>query len=246
MIYNKKAPFHKAIILTIKRRPEKLKNTLKELKKAKINNIEIMYGIDGMIDIDNRENLIKENIIHSNFKRIVWNAGTNGSIGNYLSYIRIFEKIISDTYLILEDDIKVDRTFLEDLDRILINTKEMEWDFLYLGMSNITLRKRGKWGIIKKIGEYTIYDPSVNAEKTNGEMYGNFGLLVKPKAARVWLNGALPMTQASDSRLGSLVTGIKHAADHPTLYQKIDKKLKAYVIYPPLIKYTTAVSDTSL
>ena len=51
-----------------------------------------------------------------------------------------------------------------------------------------------------------------------------FGLYVKPKTAQVWLDGCFPMKQASDSRLGSLITGIAHTIDHPTLFQKKEKK----------------------
>jgi hypothetical protein len=48
---NETPPFKKAIVLTLKRRPDKIKNTLKEVKKAKIKDIEVVYGIDGLTDI---------------------------------------------------------------------------------------------------------------------------------------------------------------------------------------------------
>lgn len=239
---------NKIIVLNLKRRPEKLKKVKNELKKHNLlNKTHIITAIDGL-EL-NKKKLIEKNIIHKNFERFTWNAGTLGSIGNYLSFVEIFKKISKNT-LILEDDVYFHPDFNNIFNKVLkfIESKNIEWDVIYFGISNVTLKKKmSKWKVVEDFGEtHKILDPSFTSIVDNGDLYGMFGLYISPKAAKIWLDGCFPMKQASDSRLGSLITGIAHTIDFPTLYQKKEKKLKALVIYPPIIKYTNFVSDTSL
>lgn len=235
-------------LLNLKRRPDKLKKVKDELKKHKLlHKTQIITAVDGL-ELNKKE-LIEKNIIHQNFEKFTWNAGTLGSIGNYLSFVEIFKKI-SGNSLILEDDVYFHPEFETLFLNILkfIQSKKIEWDVIYLGISNVTLKKKmNKWKVIEEFGKtHKILDPSFTSLVDNGDLYGMFGLYIKPKTAKVWLDGCFPMKQASDSRLGSLITGISHTIDFPTLFQQKEKKLKALVIYPPIIKYTNYVSDTSL
>ena len=239
------------LVLNLKRRPEKLKKVQIELKKHNLlKNTKIITAVDGL-DLNKKE-LIEKNIIHKNFEKITWNAGTLGSIGNYLSFVDIFKKVSkkSKNTLILEDDVYFHPDFTNIFFDILqfIKSKNLEWDVIYFGISNVTLKKKlSKWKVLEEFQDkYKILDPSFNGVIDNGDLYGMFGLYIKPKVAKGWLDGCLPMKQASDSRLGSLITGISHTIDFPTLFQTKEKKLKALVIYPPIIKYTNYVSDTSL
>lgn len=236
------------LVLNLKRRPEKLKNVKNELKKHNLlKKTKIITAVDG-IQL-NKKKLIEKNIIHKNFEKITWNAGTLGSIGNYLSFIEIFKNISRNT-LILEDDVYFHPDFINMFHNILtfIEKKNIHWDVIYFGISNVTLKKKlNKWKVVEEFnGTHKILDPSFTSIVDNGDLYGMFGLYIKPKTAKIWLEGCLPMKQASDSRLGSLITGISHTIDFPTLFQIKEKKLKALVIYPPIIKYTNYVSDTSL
>ena len=239
---------NKIYLLNLKRRPEKLEKVKKELKKhGLLKKTEIVYGIDGL-NIDKKE-LIQKNIIHKNFEKFIWNAGTLGSIGNYLSYVKIFEKV-KENCLILEDDIILHPQFEKIFHDLLyfINSKKLEWDVIYFGISNVTIKKNFKnWSKVAEFNNtYKIYDPSNTSIVNNGDLYGMFGLYITPKASKVWLDKCFPMKQASDSRLGSLITGKVHTIDFPTLFQIQEKKLKALVIYPSIIKYSNLISDTSL
>lgn len=236
------------LVLNLKRRPEKLKNVKNELKKHNLlKKTTFFEAIDGL-ELNKKE-LIDKNIIHKNFEKITWNAGTLGSIGNYLSFIKIF-KTITQNSLILEDDVYFHPDFTNLFSNILkfIQSKQIEWDVIYFGISNVTLKKKlNKWKVVEEFnGTHKILDPSFTSIIDNGDLYGMFGLYIKPNVAKIWLEECLPMKQASDSRLGSLITGISHTIDFPTLFQIKEKKLKALVIYPPIIKYTNYVSDTSL
>ena len=239
---------NKIYLLNLKRRPAKLITVKKELIKHNLlKKTEIIYGVDGL-ELDKMD-LIQKNIIHQNFKNFTWNAGTLGSIGNYLSFVKIFEKV-KENSLILEDDVYFHHDFQKLFHDLLyyINSQKLEWDVIYFGISNVTIKKNmSKWSLVAQFNDiYKIYDPSKTSITNNGDLYGMFGLYITPKAAKIWLDGCFPMKQASDSRLGSLITGKTHTIDFPTLFQKKKKKLKALVIYPPIINYTNYISDTSL
>lgn len=239
---------NKIYLLNLKRRLEKLQKVKTELKKHNLlKKTEIVYGIDGL-NIDKKE-LIEKNIIHKNFEKFTWNAGTVGSIGNYLSFAKIFEKVTQNS-LILEDDIILHPQFEKLFYDLLhyINSQKLEWDVIYFGISNVTIKKNmSKWKAVAEFNDtYKIYDPSYTSIVNNGDLYGMFGLYITPKTAKIWLDGCFPMKQASDSRLGSLITGKAHTIDFPTLFQKKEKKLKALVIYPSIINYSNIISDTSL
>ena len=239
---------NKIYLLNLKRRPEKLQKVKKELKKhGLLKKTEIVYGVDGL-NINKKE-LIEKNIIHKNFERFIWNAGTLGSIGNYLSFAKIFEKIKQNS-LLLEDDIILHPQFEKLFYDLLhfINSQKLEWDVIYFGISNVTIKKNSKnWSMVAEFNNiYKIYDPCNTSLLNNGDLYGMFGLYITPKAAKLWLDGCFPMKQASDSRLGSLITGKAHTIDFPTLFQMKEKKLKALVIYPNIINYSNIISDTSL
>jgi len=238
----------KIFLLNLKRRPEKLKKVKEELKKHNLlKKTQIITAIDGLNL--NKSKLIENNIIHKNFEKFIWNAGTLGSIGNYLSFVEIFKKIDQNS-LILEDDVYFHPNFVNIFNQLLefLKKKKIDWDIIYLGISNVTLKKKmSKWKILETFSNtYRIFDPSFTSIIDNGDLYGMFGLYITPKVAKEWLNGCFPMKQASDSRLGSLITGISNTIDFPTLNKKNDKKLKALVIYPNIIKYTNYISDTSL
>lgn len=237
----------KIFLLNLKRRKEKLVRTKKQLKKYHlIKYTQIFYAVDGL-EL-NKKKLIQKNIIHKNFQNFTWNAGTLGSIGNYLSYYHIFNKINQNT-LIIEDDIIFVENFYYLFKQILnhIEINKLEWDVIYFGISNITLKQKyKKWKKISSFEKYQILDPSFTNIIDNGDIYGMFGIYIKPNVAKIWLHNCFPMTQASDQRLASFITGIKHSIDHPTLFQNKQKLLKALVIYPPIIQYTNHISDTSL
>lgn len=245
LIFYQRYPWKETIVLNLKRREKKFNITKAQLSKWNIYNIKRWEAIDGQ-KLDDQPILMQKGILHPNFKKYKWDAQKKGAIGNYLSFINIHSYILesnNDYTLILEDDIILDHSFYTNFNLLWNSIKNDDWDLIYLGISNVTISKTKKdWKFYKKINDtFKIYVPFAN----NGELYGNFGLLVKPKVSKIWLENCLPITQASDSRMGSLVCGRKLSVDKPNEIQNITKQLNALVVYPPLISYTFSVSDTS-
>lgn len=233
-------PWSEVIVLNLERRLEKFYTTKSQLLKHNITNIIRWEAVDGST-LKNYENYL-----HPNFQIYKWDARKRGAVGNYLSFIQIHNHIVDkNNYLtlILEDDIVLDDNFTKNFYLMWNLIKDDDWDLIYLGISNVTISKtKDKWIFYKKINDtFSLYTPYAE----NGELYGNFGLLIKPIVSKTWLQNSLPITQASDSKLGSLVCGKKISVDNPSKIQSIPKELKALVIYPPLITYTFYISDTS-
>ena len=232
-------------LLNLKRREDKLNNTLIELNNNNITkNIIVIHGIDGL-KLPEQKTLVKQNILHENFLKYKWIAQKRGAIANYLSMVEIYKNILknnSEINLIIEDDIIITKDFwnvINDFKNLYFN----DWDLIYLGISNLTIyNTKNNWKLFKKINDiYSLYIPDSN----NGSLYGNFGLMVKKKVAEIWLNNYLPITQASDSRLGSFVTGKVDSIDNIGKIITSEPKLKGYIIYPPIITYTFKISDTN-
>jgi GR25 family glycosyltransferase involved in LPS biosynthesis len=243
-INNTQLLWDKIYLLNLKRRKDKLNKVLNELENNNIQNIHIIYGIDG-VKLPEQKILVKNKILHPNFLKYKWVAQNRGAIGNYLSMSKIYQNIInnnSQISLIFEDDIIINKDFwkvINDFKNLNFN----DWDLIYLGISNLTRFNTEKnWKKFLKINDkYSLYIP----DSSTGDLYGNFGLMVKKKVAEVWLNNHLPIVQASDSRLGSLVLGKKITVENPEKMKIFEQKLKGYIIVPPIITYTFEISDTN-
>jgi len=231
------------ILLNLKRRKEKLEKTKKELDKLP-NKVLVWEAVDGN-NLPEQQVLIQSGILHQNFRENEWVAQRRGSIGNYLSFIEIYSHIQNsncELTLIVEDDIILTENFNKKLEKVLDTVQSLDWDLLYLGLSNVSRCYTKDWKIIKERDEFKLLQPLTH----NGDLYGNFGLLVKKKVATEWLRDCLPITQASDSRLGSLVCGRRFSVDNIKIISLFQPKLKGFVVEPPLITYTSAISDTNL
>jgi hypothetical protein len=70
---------------------------------------------------------------------------TKGGIGCYLSHLNLFKQLVadnkSDIYLILEDDIKIDKLAYAKISKLLANPPD-DWDMFLLGYSKIFKYKR--------------------------------------------------------------------------------------------------------
>jgi GR25 family glycosyltransferase involved in LPS biosynthesis len=240
----KKLLWDKIYLLNLKRRKNKLNKTLKQLKNNNIHDVHIIYGVDGM-KLPEQKILVHDKVLHPNFLKYKWIAQNRGAIGNYLSMSKIYQNIRDNNYeisLIFEDDIIINKDFwqvINDFQNLNFN----DWDIIYLGISNLTRFETEKnWIKFMKINDkYSLYIP----DSSTGDLYGNFGLMVKKKVAEIWLDNHLPIVQASDSRLGSLVLGKKITVENPDKLNIFEPKLKGYIIVPPIITYTYEISDTN-
>ena len=143
--------------------------------------------------------------------------------------------------LVFEDDAQLIHGFQKELTKIIKIFQEKSFDILYLGMSHIS-HKRGT-GHWKRVEEgKNIFHPN----PVDGEIFGTFAMLMNKKAARTFMDDATPMTQATDSRMSSFITGLRRTALDPSRILFVEKKLKGGVILPPIARSRPgAVSDTT-
>jgi GR25 family glycosyltransferase involved in LPS biosynthesis len=229
-------------VINLERRPERLKEIIGELKREGLDrSFTLIRAIDGR-KLPEPSVLIRMGILSKELSGSQWVASHPGAIGNYLSHMEVCRRILSsddDVNLVLEDDAQLIQGFGKELQRILKMFKEKSFDLLYLGISNISHRRgTGHW---KQMEDRIFYpDPA------DGEVFGTFAMLMNKKAARVFLEGATPMTQATDSRMSSFVTGLRRTALDPERILYVEKKLKGGVMLPPLARSRPgSLSDTS-
>ena len=229
-------------VINLERRPERLKEIIGELKREGLDrSFTLIRAIDGS-KLPEPSVLIRMGILSKELSGSQWVASHPGAIGNYLSHMEVCRRILSsddDVNLVLEDDAQLIQGFGKELQRILKMFKEKSFDLLYLGISNISHRRgTGHW----KQMEDRIFHP----DPVDGEVFGTFAMLMNKKAARVFLEGATPMTQATDSRMSSFVTGLRRTALDPERIMYVEKKLKGGVMLPPLARSRPgSLSDTS-
>lgn len=233
------------IVINLDRRKERMERMRRELDSAGITAYRRFPAVDGL-RLPKREELVATGFLHKNFLIHDWPARKAGALGNYLSLYTIFKDVATreagSVTLILEDDVVLPRGLPTLIDGILGKIEE-PWDLIYLGMS--------KHSISKTFSRWRFYAPAVPGHKLyrpwspDGALFGNFGLLVTPKAASAWLDRCFPITQASDARLGSLVCGRRFSVDRPDGVAQFRPQLCAFAVHPPLIDYQSDYSDTA-
>ena len=229
-------------MINLERRPERLNEIIGELKREGLDrSYTLIRAIDGR-KLPEPSVLIRMGILSKELSGSQWVASHPGAIGNYLSHIEVCRRILEsndEMHLVFEDDAQLIKGFGKELERVIRVFKEKSFDLLYLGISNIS-HKRGTdhW----KQMEDRIFHP----DPADGEVFGTFAMLMNKKAARVFLEDATPMTQATDSRMSSLVTGLRRTALDPERILYVEKKLKGGVMLPPLARSRPgSLSDTS-
>jgi GR25 family glycosyltransferase involved in LPS biosynthesis len=229
-------------VINLERRPERLKEIIGELKREGLDrSFTLIRAIDGR-KLPEPSVLIRMGILSKELSGSQWVASHPGAIGNYLSHMEVCRRILSsddDVNLVLEDDAQLIKGFGKDLQRVIKMFKEKSFDLLYLGISDISHRRgTDHW----KQMEDRIFHP----DPADGEVFGTFAMLMNKKAARVFLEDATPMTQATDSRMSSFVTGLRRTALDPERIMYVEKKLKGGVMLPPLARSRPgSLSDTS-
>ena len=229
-------------VINLERRPERLKEIIGELKREGLDrSYTLIRAIDGR-KLPESSVLIRMGILSKELSGSQWVASHPGAIGNFLSHMEVCRKILEsndEMHLVFEDDAQLIKGFGKELERVMRVFKEKSFDLLYLGISNISHKRgTGHW----KQMEDRIFHP----DPADGEVFGTFAMLMNKKAARVFLEDATPMTQATDSRMSSLVTGLRRTALDPERILYVEKKLKGGVMLPPLARSRPgSLSDTS-
>lgn len=233
-------PWEKVYCINLKRRIDRYVKIKIECENNKIEPFDIFWeAIDGK-KLPEPEVLIKKNIIHKNFidpetREIFKHSTTKGAIGNYMSMTGVFEDILKNKYqyaLMLDDDICYKKNFREKLLTVMKYAPK-DFDILYLGLSKYYFKYVKNNKFIKNIpNNMKIYEPVGNEY---GGINGSFAMIVNKKTAEIWGENAYPMKQASDYRLGTLISGKEQSWETKNKIISRDKKIKAYYVFPPLI-----------
>jgi len=133
--------FSKIYVINLKRRTDRRAQVEETLKAANIpETIEIEYveAIDGQaLPPADTYNVI-EGFTDPGTDRVI----TKGEVGCALSHQMIFEKAYKEmsddeNILILEDDLAIDPFFMETIEQVEIEAKEIDFDFIYLGRKKV-------------------------------------------------------------------------------------------------------------
>ena len=133
--------FSKIYVINLARRKDRRTQVEETLKSVNIPDtipIEYIEAVDGQaLPPDNTYNII-ENFTDPASGRIM----TKGEIGCSLSHQLVFEKAYkemndSENILILEDDLVIDPYFLDEVNQVEIQSKKIDFDFIYLGRKKV-------------------------------------------------------------------------------------------------------------
>lgn len=260
-------------VVNLDKRPDRFAFVLSELKRAGIVDPSRWVGYDGEslpANVLDRIRVGLQNVRFSNAQAVESRLAVHGRgmVGCYLSHIELHEYLVkrgSPVVLVTEDDLKIRERVVGSIstahvfDEVYKRILKLEWDMFCFHLSKFIRAKTiSQSKLVQKfrVGdqEFKIYE----AYASDGEIYGNYMMLVKPVVSNVFLYGsregksnvldpALPLTQACDSRYSSFATGHRKSVLADEI-QDIPKCLRMYFIDPPLVdvKYEDEqTSDTS-
>ena len=238
-------------ILNLDKDKDRLEKSYKHCKIAGLQPKRIA-GILGK-DLGSKDHIINKGILDPNYIKPHDVGDSNNWIACFMGIGKMLSEIAKlndDEYgLIMEDDI----FFVKDFDKklkILIEKIGNNWDIIHLGLSDyclehhIQFNKKDKCpvGCSEKYVKFEMnFDKNHKIYKwqnlddyfyKNHFIGGNFGVLVKPRAARLWIETAYP---------------IKHAADVHFNYIIQKFNLNAYFVNKFFINYfrdTTNINPT--
>tara|TARA_X000000950_G_scaffold258714_1_gene326453 strand:- start:1165 stop:1920 length:756 start_codon:yes stop_codon:yes gene_type:complete len=205
-------------IINLKKDEERKKNILRQVKKQKIKNYELIAAVDGNNLTEEELNLLT----YKNKKSInPWNTKMSPSqIGCALSHIKIYRKLIKSNYdfaLILEDD----AYFLRDLTEKLQNfiTKNLKYKKQILLLSEL------KEFISKPLDKFNDYEV-VNV--TNA--FFTHSYFINKKAAESIIKFNYPVKTIADNFvLFHIYCKIKISGLNPFLLGQDTKKFKTSI-----------------
>jgi len=206
-------------VITMKN-PERIENINQQIDKLKQQGTPIQIElVDAVVGVDlNLNDLIKTEILSPNFKSYRGSEiNKKKEIGCYMSHLKIYEIIrqkeqtsTSNPYsIIFEDDFDINSSqFLKDVNESLeyLKNNKLDFDILYLGT------------IPHNHGN--LLDKKTYAIDKNTGLEGTHGMIIHNKNVSKLITNLKPMKQAIDVELTQL-------CHHD--------KLKAYVIYPPIV-----------
>mgnify|MGYP003673979816 FL=1 len=133
--------FSKIYVINLVRRKDRRTQVEEALKSINIPNntpIEYVEAVDGQaLPSDDTYNII-EGFTDPSTDRVI----TTGEIGCSLSHQLVFEKAYKEmgdgeNILILEDDLAIDPYFMDEVEKIEIESKDIDFDFMYLGRKKV-------------------------------------------------------------------------------------------------------------
>ena len=192
---------------------------MKNSNENKYNNIlNIEKQINQKINIFDA--IVGKNVNLKNLKNFDSNIKFNfkyefsGEVGCYLSHLMLIKQASTDTVndytVIFEDDFKVNNDNLNEEINNIINKSNGDFDMIYLGNLNNNYKKQ----IIDNI--YT-----VDSERP---LWGTHALLINNKNANKILSNITNIDRAIDNKYKSIID---------------NNSIKAYVVYPILVKQNT-------
>ncbi|MES2734283.1 MAG: glycosyltransferase family 25 protein [Bacteroidota bacterium] len=197
--------FDQILVISLPFRRDRRENIYQQMSHRNIS-YTFFEAVDGkVLDI----NQLEEDFFSNYAKRYL----SSGSIGCALSHIRAWQQIVVQGWeycLILEDDVILSDTFVEDL-RVRMPEVPPDFDILYLG-SGLTAPHH-----IRKFISTHVFEPHYPRE-------GMYAYVVSAKGAQTLLQNLFPINLANggiDTMVGKLVRKKKVQAYHllPVLCQ---------------------------
>jgi len=222
-------------VLNLDKDTDRLKKTMMYAERAGLKPIRIP-GIYGK-DLGTKDDLIQKNILDKN-------VNIPNGVGDSLNWVACFigiQKMIEHVAampdnscgLIMEDDVFFVKDFKQKLPKLLKKIPN-DWDIIHLGLSEYCLEihqpfnKEGETKYVKFIKKFDKNHKIYKWQNIDDYFYdkyfigGNFGVLLRPQAAKLWLKSARP---------------IKHAADVHFNYIIQKHNLNAYFVHNLFINY---------
>ena len=208
----------KICIINLKSAKKRLSSCKTQLKKEKLEGEKCVEGVDGFKfvpygkELKTKKNpryygkLMRNSLTKKNLYKKTSRALRVGEIGVYMSHINTIKKAFSNKrinhLLIFEDDMKLEKNFKKNLEKIL---KEMPSnnDILFLGISDINY-KYAKFKSYNKLFNKPLGISKIKDMK--GGIYGAHAYILNRKAMKTIIENAFPMEYPYDVYLGRLIT----------------------------------------
>ena len=178
----------KHYIINLERRSDRITHLQNQIKKYDIN-FTFFSAIDGnTIDISK---LYEKNVL--TIKNNIGREFRLGEIGCYLSHLATWNDFLvsgtTDYAIIYEDDFTLHENYAKNLEEIMNEAENINWDIIYLGRNCVKFFKDACI-----TGEYK----SKNMYIPNKIGYGTFGYIINKKSAKKLVENALPILEPSD------------------------------------------------
>ena len=213
-----------AVAVNLDRQRRRWDRTQRNAGRAGVHGVRRVRGVDGRL-LPTTTDMVRARVLHPEHRVPVGAVG-KGWIGNYLGIRRaLLAAGDCDVALLLEDDVFFARRFQERLREVLDAAPE-GWPALYLGLSYYAypdcMRAARKLAVTPS-GHGVFQLPAVDADRMF--VGGNFAVLLPRETRRKWLQGCLPLREASDVRMTRVLPP------------------GALFVYPPLASYYRHESD---